>query len=149
MKIYKKEMRYDERTGKPKKEEIFADHICCDFTGAKIDPGDAPTIYIDFHNIDQCFGSGGEEYDFGKKHGIYMFDFLDRPYDFANWEVYETFMGLLLKHKNKNFDIALRDIRMKTAQGMLERGQVEPWQLDGRDPVHHLLEDEEDEDEEK
>ena len=131
MKIYKKEMRYDERTGKPKGEEIFLDHICCDFTGARIDPGDAPTIYIDFHHIDQCFGSDGEEYDFGKRYGIDMRQFLDQAYDFANWEVYEMFMKLLFQHKNQNFDIALRSIRMNTAKAMLEGGRVQPWQLDG------------------
>lgn len=130
MKIYNKAPIYDIRTGKLKGEEMVADHICCDFTGALVDIGDAPTIYIDYHYVDPCFGSDGAEYDFGKKYKLDMHEFLSQPYDFANWTVYEMFLSMLVQHKNdETFDIALRNMRMKTAQGMIERGQIEPWEL--------------------
>lgn len=133
MKIFKKEMRYDERTGKPKGEVYFIDHTCCDFTGAKINPGEAPSIYIDWHCIDPCFGAGGVEYNFGKKYKLNMHDFLSQVYCFANWNVYGMFISMLAQHKNKTFDQALRSIRIKTAKGMIERGQIKPWQLGAED----------------
>lgn len=142
MKIYKSEPRFDPRTGEPTHPEKSWKETRCDFTGAVVesrDPKLYPAYYcqfvLDYGSQDPCFGASGEEFEFGEKYDINMFNFLSDSYvildDMA--ETGETAMPKFLKHLSKceSLDGALREMRIKTAKRLIKAGIIKPEDLIG------------------
>lgn len=140
MEIYKKEQRFNSRTGKPAGTIKVCKETRCDFSGRVVDGGerkDYPAYYcklvLDYENQDPCFGASGDEFRFGKDNNLNMFDFLSQPYvifdDVA--ETGETEMPAFLKSlaDYESLDHALRTMRINTAKKLLADGIIKPEDL--------------------
>jgi len=87
MKIYKT-FEFDvtnKTTGKSfiKADRKVAEHRC-DYSGRIIDRDSLSycSYECNYGDMDPCFGSSGEEFRFGEKYDVDMFDFLSQPYEF-------------------------------------------------------------------
>lgn len=132
MNVYEIEQRFNRRTGKAEGTDKVWKERRCDFSGEVVADrdGDYPKyaclINLDYEDQDSCMGSGGEEYDLHKKHGIDVYAFLNEPY-----AIHEDAMKDFLKSaaKQGNLDYALRSARTATAKRLIEEGVIKPEQL--------------------
>jgi hypothetical protein len=149
MKIYKQVQRFDPVTGKPIMRKSYAE-TRCDFTGQVLDGGDDQycSYPLNYEDYDPCFGADGEEYDFGQKHGIEMFEFLSGEYHFASVgggdgvehyaeaQMMEEALKGATKKKSEwyrcfTFDSMCRHARIRTAQRLIDAGEIKPEDLIG------------------
>jgi len=135
MRVWFTKKRFNPETGEPHTIRA-AEYKRCDLTGIQFfewtDPDILPyppRIICDYGSTDPCFGSGGDEFEFGKKHDIDMHKFLGEPFHIAL-----SRSGALVKEAaRRNMDIAfaLRTFRLETAKKLLEEGRVLACQLTG------------------
>ena len=143
MELFKKELRFNSKTGQPLDPVKVWKETRCDFTGKIVASSEDKynnnyycKFQLDYEDQDSCMGADGLEYDFGQKYGIYMFQFLSDPYViFEDWETGESYQNKFLKAATKyeSLDHALRMIRIKTATKLLEKGTIKPEELSGAD----------------
>ena len=140
MEIYREEQRFDHKTGKPKGTEKVWKETRCDFSGkvvASSEREDYPAYYckfiLDYETQDPCMGSGGNEFEFGEKHKVEMFQFLNQPYviyhDSATTGESEMPKFLKWAAKQETLDGALRDMRVATAEKLIAEGLVKGSEL--------------------
>lgn len=140
MELYISEPRFNIKTGKSDVPVKIWKEKRCDFSGEVVLSKDSygyPAYYcmykLDYQDQDPCFGSDGDEFDFGEKYGIYMFDFLYEPYVILN--DYSGDKGSKMKAFLKevsnydSLDDALRSMRIKTAKKLIEKGIISPEDL--------------------
>lgn len=140
MKIYEQVTRFDPKNGKPYQEWAFKE-IRCDFSGKLIDENNSsyPNYSLKYEDSDPCFGSDGEEFAFGKKHKVPIYEFLNSDYHFftdgcdedGNYIEYNgcvDMMSKLIKHY-MSFDGMCRYSRINTAKKLIEDGTITSEQL--------------------
>ena len=133
MNIYEKQDRFSQTTGKPVESEWVWAGYRCDITGQKLDNHTdhlGPSILLDYGSSDPCFGSSGNEYEFGQEFGINMHEFLSSAYtyycDMEGWDA----LANALDHKTPDsFPDFLRESRIKTARKLIESGEITAEQL--------------------
>ena len=135
--IYDKCTRYSEISGEPYESYIFKE-IRCDFYGVVIgedtDFHYEPSILFDYQDSDPCFGSDGEEFDFGKKYNIPMFAFLNSEYHFLSDYYNSKFANVdMMRYHLANGDMSFENMcrvsRIETAIKLIESGVITPRQL--------------------
>jgi hypothetical protein len=133
VKIYEKVTKYRSDNGKPYSTWEFKEYRC-DFTGAVISEDENTDSYphykLDYAEQDPCFGSGGDEYDFGKKFKINVYEFLSGTYHFITIEQNACFdmMKHLIDYKMDFADMC-RYSRIKTACKLIGDELIESEQL--------------------
>lgn len=145
MKIFGTAKRFNQITGEPEEVWVFKE-VRCDFTGEVLDDNEYCRYGLNYENQDPCFGAGGEEYEFGQKYGIDIWEFLDYEYAFASIggsdepEHYaESLMmneavGNFMDERTEwyrcfTFDAMCRHSRIRTAKRLIEEKIIEPQQL--------------------
>lgn len=140
MKIYQKTTKFNSNTGEPYSTWKFKE-LRCDFSGNVIDIDEDgcsyPNYILQYEEEDPCFGSDGDEYDFGEKYDISMHEFLSDEYNFLfnSYNGYNA-CNIMIKHyindyPSRDFDFArmCRVSRIKTAIKLIEDGIVTAEQL--------------------
>jgi hypothetical protein len=141
MKIYENVQRFDSKTGKPYFVKRFKE-FRCDFSGQLIDEDDLETYFypsynLDYESSDPCFGSCGDEYEFGQKHDVAMFEFLSDTYHFRN-DIDPDGHGFIdqsvkmMQHylpDRLSFAEMCRTSRIVTAEKLIESGEIAADQL--------------------
>lgn len=134
MELYKDEPNFDPRTGKPNGTRRVWKETRCDFTGKVVASCDDENrsayeckIDLNYGDEDPCYGSGGDEYAFGRKHKIDVYAFLNDGYVILHdWETdasaMKDFMMALREHET--FAVALRSMRIATAQRLIDSGEI-------------------------
>lgn len=133
--IYEYAEKYDPDTGEAVGLKVDRKVRRCDFSGELAGDGTTDTPYVryrmDYGSQDPCFGSGGDEYEFGRDFAVSMHRFLgDAPYE-IKWSFSEKAAE---EFKSSDFDWFggyFRMIRIRAARRLLEAGEVKPWQLPG------------------
>lgn len=138
MEIFHSVKRFNDKTGKPFQKWVHKE-TRCDFTGELIDEdGDTsayPSYKLDYGDSDPCFGSCDDEFEFGKKHDVPMFEFLSGTYHFlsdsytdrdACADMIQSFAGEKISFANM-----CRASRIKTAAKLIEQKIITPDQLRG------------------
>lgn len=135
MKIYKNIQRFDAQTGKPYFIKKFAE-FRCDFSGTVIDEDDLENLFypsydLEYGDSDPCFGSDGEEYKFGKRNNIPMFEFLIETYHFRNDQDQDQSVAMMVHYLPKKMTFAqmCRTSRIVTAQKLIDSNKITPEQL--------------------
>ena len=139
MKIYQDVKRFSAKTGKPSGTKRELKEIRCDYTGVilseDLDENPYPTYHLDYGSSDPCFGSGGDEYEFGEKYSVDMFPFLSDEYVF-NDSSYQKVgaCAAMIKHFAGgegacSFADMCRISRIETAKRLIENGTIIPIQI--------------------
>ncbi len=149
MYIYKQLIKYDEDNGTPYSIWGVKEYRC-DFTGKLIDSDENSSSYpnyiLGYGDSDPCFGSCGEEYEFGEKYHIPMYEFLSNEYMFLtssydeNNNYYDENNNYIdinacaemiksFTDKNMSFDEMCRSARIKTAEKLILNKTIKPEQL--------------------
>ena len=142
MKIYESVQRFDSHTGNPYFVKRFKE-FRCDFSGQLIDEDDLETYfypeYIMNYNMccDPCFGSFNDEYEFGQKYNVKMFEFLSDNYHFKA-DVGHNHYGFIDQSvkmmeyylpQRMSFAMMCRCSRVATAEKLIKNGEITPEQL--------------------
>lgn len=152
MNIYNKIPLYDKYTGKLTGGFVsqFAERRC-DYSGFVIDyAGDVESteedpvlelcnVYrLDYEDSDPCFGSVGDEYGFGQKYNITMYEFLGADaYIFSLDATYSPWAeASMIKEAYESGEFyglngLFRSARVKTATKLIEEGKIKPENLLG------------------
>lgn len=143
MVIYDKVKRFNSVTGKPV-EAWIEKEIRCDYTGELVDYDNSYCVYhLDYNDQDPCFGSGGDEFKFGKDFEVEMHSFLSGTYHFkaedggfAERDMFEEVLKNCDKKKSEwhrcyTFDAICRYARIRTARRLIEKKIIKPEQLKG------------------
>lgn len=141
MNLYRKEDRFDSKTGKKLEPKWVVCGAICDFTGIVGEYVEEIGIsyVLDYNSIDPCGGCGIGEHEFAKKWKIEIHDFLfGAPYIFKDNEEDEdgrTIMEQMLETAKKEgfermyFDQLFRWCRIRTADRLLTEGKYTKEEL--------------------
>jgi len=133
MNIYEKQDRFDSKTGEPREPEWAWSGYRCDFTGVELNDYEerlGPAVFLDYESSDPCYGSGGDEYEFGQEFGIDMHEFLSSAYIYyCDMNGRDALTEALLENNSDSFQHFLRDSRIKTARELIESGEITAEQL--------------------
>lgn len=138
MKIYSEVTKFNTRTGKPY-SSFEKKEVRCDFTGVVIDSDYAspyPTYKLDYGDSDPCFASDGDAFEFGKIHGIDMYQLMSDEYVFDNGDngLKTDACALMIKKFSRGkghmtFADMCRYARLETAKKLIKDGIITADQL--------------------
>jgi hypothetical protein len=140
MNIYERVKRFDRLTGKPCFEVQWKE-VRDDFTGKIIvDYGMYCSYGLEYGSSDPCFGSGGDEYNFGVKYHVNVYQFLGEDYHFDNDTDSEVKMMKEFIKNNRRGDGTIetfadmcRTARIRTATKLIEEKVISPKVISPRD----------------
>ncbi len=139
--IFETKPKYSQKTGKLIGNQKLDIGHRCDYCGAALwEQYYSPycRYELNYEDSDPCMGSSGDEYKFGVKHGIDMFQFLNKSYAFCAAPDYECeanfikwYVEQMAQDPNANHTLegALREVRIKTADKLLLEGIVKADEL--------------------
>lgn len=133
MKIYEKVTKYRSDNGKPYSTWRFKEHRC-DFTGEVIDEDENTSSYpnynLDYEDQDPCFGSDGDEYQFGQTFKVDVYSFLSGTYHFLTTDKNACLdmMQNLISYK-MDFANMCRYSRIRAARKLIGDKVIEAEQL--------------------
>lgn len=142
--IYSLQKRFDVLTGLPVSDSKQYKETRCDYTGEVVMSNDEhfdDLVYcsynLDYGDCDPCFGASGEEFEFGDKYNVSMYDFLNQQYHFLQEyldyhdRLPEIDMMKEFSSLNLTFHRMCRKARIRTATKLIEDKTITPDQLTG------------------